>query len=158
MNFLSLFATAVLAAETVLSPLPDNFSPPLPQTTPAISFGSLSHFVPQVLGAATETTPTPTPTPRKTRQKKYTIALLGDSMVDTLGPDFPALQRELAKIFPKVKFEILNYGVGGTNIDLGLTRLTNDYLYQGRPTPPLVSQNPDIVVVESFGYNPYTFD
>ena len=104
MDFLALVATVVFAAETILSPLPDNFSPPAPSTTPAVSFGSLSHFVPQVLCAAIEVTPAPTPTPRKTRQRRYTIALLGDSMIDTLGPDFPALGLQLAKNFPKVKF------------------------------------------------------
>ncbi len=173
---LSLFAFTVFAAETVLSPLADDALLAPPQT-PTVSFGQLTaSYVPpqtqgQVLGATTDEAPsdTPlqgstlqtesekTPTP-STRKKSYTIALLGDSMVDTLGPDFPALKDKLKNLYPNTNFTILNYGVGATNIDYGIERLTNSYSYLGEQKSSLVSQNPDIVVVESFGYNPYSFD
>ena len=57
--------------------------------------------------------------------KQLTIALLGDSMIDTLGPDLPHLKKELAKRFQKTQFTLLNYGAGATNIESGLSRLTN---------------------------------
>ncbi len=161
MNLASLFVASVFAAEGVISPIPD----PLPTqavttTKPEVSFAQLS--VPQVLGLATEV-PTPTPSnsvpiANTTHKSSYTIAVLGDSMVDTLGPGVPHLARALKIAFPHAEFTLYNYGVGGTNIDYGLERVTSDYQYLGTPVPSLVSRHPDIVVVESFGYNPYSFD
>jgi len=81
------------------------------------------------------------------------IALLGDSMIDTFIFDPKIFKSELAKIWPAVNFEILNYGVGATNAEYGLKRLTESYTYQGKTIPELLSQNPDIVIVESFAYN-----
>lgn len=161
MDWVSLFTSVVLAAETVIiSPLTDNFMPaPTQVPTPAVSFGQLVPFVApagSVLGAQTAAVPPPKPLP--TRKRAYTIALLGDSMIDTLGPDVPHLRQVLTNLYPTVKFNLLNYGVGGTNIDYGLERLTSDYLYLGNHILPLVSQIPDIVVIESFAYNPYSFD
>lgn len=161
---LSLLAAAVFAAEGVLSPLADDALVTPPQT-PTVTFGQLTtSFIStgDVLGATIEAqpspTPTPTPTPRLTRKKSFTIALLGDSMIDTLGPDAPALKFKLSSLYPGATFQVLNFGVGGTNIDYGLERITNSYSYLGEQKPSLASQNPDIVVVESFGYNPYSFD
>lgn len=162
--FISLLAVSVFAAETVISPLADE-ALAQPVQAPTITFGQLTtSFVSpgDVLGASTEAptspTPTPSPTPRPTRKKSFTIALLGDSMIDTLGPDVPALKAKLSSVYPGVNFQLLNFGVGGTNIDYGLERITNGYSYLGEQKPSLVSQNPDIVVVESFGYNPYSFN
>jgi len=147
---------------------------------PKQSFGDiispLPDAVPAVLGIATEITPTPSPLPtaspkkttqpletpkpqlRKAKKANVTIALLGDSMMDTMGPDAPALQSLLKKSFPGTTFIIKNYGVGGTNIDYAITRITNGYSYLGNGIPALSSLQPDIVVVESCGYNPFSFD
>lgn len=158
MNLLSLFAGVVFAAETILSPLQDE-SPIISQsvTKPTMTFSQLPGG--QVLGLETEATPSPTPTPpnRVTRKDRFAIALLGDSMIDTLG-GLSDLQNALHKTYPKTTFSLLNYGVGGTNIDYGLERLTSNYVYLGNDVLALVSEKPDIVVVESFGYNPYSFD
>jgi len=108
--------------------------------------------------------PTPIPTPKSTGQvlgatnvggdgKIITLALLGDSMIDTLGPGIPTLEHSLSQYFPHLKFNLLNYGVGARDIEYGLYRLTNNYQYLGKEIPSLVSQNPDVVVVESFAYN-----
>lgn len=154
MGFLSVFTIAVFAAETVLSPLSDDVTNPAPSpTAPTVTFGQLTAAptpAPQVLGASIEV-------PR-TKKSSYTIALLGDSMIDTLGPDAPHLKSKLSQTYPGVSFQLFNYGVGGTNIDYGLERITSNYQYLGRDIPALVTTHPDIVVVESFGYNPYPFD
>lgn len=163
---LSLFTSVVFAAEMILSPLADVTPTPTPIPQPRISFGSLvvpvltptATPVPVVLG---QTIPNITPTPTLTyraRQKHYAVAMLGDSMVDTLGPDIPHLKRKLISLFPGTTFTMLNYGVGATNIDAGLSRITENYSYLGRDVPSLLSQSPDIVVIESFGYNPYPFE
>ncbi len=82
-----------------------------------------------------------------------TIAVLGDSMVDTLGSDLPHLKKELSRRFPGIEFTLINHGVGASNIETGLTRLTNGYNYLGENRPAVLSQNPDIIVIESFAYN-----
>jgi len=175
---LSLFVSAVMAAEGIISPLADSV-PFLSKhdvvTQPTVSFGSLKGPqpkpsasptptpLPAILGIATTATisaaPTPTPiTPHPARQKHYAIAMLGDSMTDTLGPELPHLKKKLNSLFPGTTFTLLNYGVGATNIDYGITRITNPYTYLGKDIPSLVSQSPDIVIIESFGYNPYPFE
>lgn len=171
---LSLFASVVLASEGILSPLADDQTiqtiiPP----KPAMSFGALTAPSPTpiyaVLGVQSEEKteiidPTPMPTAASETQgsaitkRSVTIAVLGDSMVDTLGPGVPHLASRLKARFPTIAFTIHNYGVGATNIDYGLERITNGYTYLGNDIPSLVSKTPDIVVVESFGYNPYSFD
>lgn len=175
MSLFSLLSVAVLAAERIISPLPDSYvAPPIPQ--PHVSFGQLtaapveapiSQYVlgdetTAILAEPTEepvTTHTPEPTPVAiTRKQSYTIALLGDSMIDTLGPDIPHLKKKLTALYPGRSFTLYNYGVGATNIDYGLERITNGYTYLGTAVPSLISRHPDIVVVESFGYNPYTYD
>lgn len=82
-----------------------------------------------------------------------TIAVLGDSMIDTLGLDIPQLQTAISKYFPQKKVKILNYGVGASNIEYALYRLTNNYEYLGKKYDSLISQNPDIIIIESFAYN-----
>lgn len=155
MSFFSLLAGMVFAAETVLSPIPDGTPiviPPPPQ--PEISFG-------QIVAVPTPSPiPTPTSAPQvlgiqTTARKSYTIAFLGDSMIDTMGPGLPAVKNRLSSIYPATNFTILNYGVGGTNIDYGIQRITNGYTYLGNQIPSLASAHPDIVVLESFGYNPF---
>jgi len=86
---------------------------------------------------------------------KLTIAVLGDSMVDTMGPGLPYLEKALRNYYPNYQFNLLNYGAGGTNIEYGIIRLTSDYDYLGKRIPSLVSASPDIVIVESFAYNPW---
>jgi lysophospholipase L1-like esterase len=164
---LQLFVFTVFAAESVISPLPD--APATVIHAPMVSFGQLSTLVPPtpaVLGDSaitseeTETpaptaSPTPTPVAHFTVQSEVTIALLGDSMIDTLGPDVPNLQQLLSEYYPETSFRIKNFGVGGTNIDYGIERITSGYTYLGQPIPSLESTKPDVVVLESFGYNPF---
>ncbi|MCX6792279.1 MAG: SGNH/GDSL hydrolase family protein [Candidatus Gottesmanbacteria bacterium] len=156
MSLLSLFAFAVFAAETVISPIPDDMTiATSPPPKPDVTFGqiiSAPGTTPEVLAI---TTVAPTPTPIATKKKSYTIVLLGDSMIDTLGPGIPALHARLKNIYPGANFTLLNYGDGGTNIDYGIERITNSYTYVGNQIPALTATNPDIVVLESFAYNPF---
>lgn len=185
MSLLSLFSAVVFAAELIISPIPPGEDSVIRK--PITTFGMLTDRKGTVLSAETsatassdtissadplstdpETGSTLTPTIthvsggsvaiRSTGKDSYTIAVLGDSMVDTLGPDIPHLQAKLDQVFPYTNFTLLNYGVGATNIEYGLNRITNDYSYLDKPIPSLVSQHPDIVVVESFGYNPFPFE
>lgn len=153
MNLLALFAFTIYAAGTVISPIPDVVITAPPPPKPGISFGQIVDIpVPTLI-------PTPQPSPTATagtaKKQSYTIALLGDSMIDTLGPGIPALHTLLEQVYPQTNFTLLNYGYGGTNIDYGIERITNGYTYLGAQIPSLVSTHPDIVVIESFAYNPF---
>lgn len=164
MNLLSLFTIGVVAAETIVSPLPDPakirfYTPQVNKTT--VSFAqlatpSISNKIIKALDWAD--LPGRVTSPIRLKKSGYTIALLGDSMIDTLGSDLPELRTTLRELYPGVNFRLLNYGVGATNLDYGIERLTNGYTYLGRNFPSLISQNPDLLIIESFGYNPLSLD
>ncbi|MBI4066616.1 SGNH/GDSL hydrolase family protein [Candidatus Gottesmanbacteria bacterium] len=163
MNVLSLFTTAVLAAESLFFPSGDTTS------RPVVSFADLLETVRPmeskgaVLGTGTfsativagEASP---PQLRTTKKPFYTVAFLGDSMTDTLGADLGLVRDELSRVYPFTSFRLLNYGVGGENIVSGLERVIADTVYLGVLRPSLVSQNPDVIVIESFAYNPFPFE
>ena len=176
-GFSLLFTATAYAADKIISPIPD----PTPMialtvttTKPQVSFGDLLGFVPDtsVVSPVPDATPTiiltptltarvaetPTPTPIDTRTAKkraITVSLVGDSMIDTLGPVGSGLAQRLNAIYPNATFTIINHGVGAENIDSGLRRLTNSYTYLGLGRNSVVSEHPDVVVIESFGYNPF---
>lgn len=72
------------------------------------------------------------------------IAVFGDSMIETLGPEITALKNSLKQYFPQKIFSLSNFGQSSTTIDKAVTKL-----------PEIIAQNPDIVVIESFAYNNY---
>lgn len=156
--FFRLVSTAVFASEIIISPLPDSYTrliSPLPDK-PSITFAQIRAQTPtpEVLGVAVDK-------PEKTAVSRsklpaYKIAAIGDSMIDTLGPNLGGLDILLSGKYPQTQFNLYNYGVGATNIEYGLTRLSADYNYLGRDIQSLISLQPDIVVIESFGYNPFS--
>lgn len=110
-------------------------------------------------------TPSPPNTPNISSSPTYsnysgtiTIAALGDSMTDLMGPDLPYLNNYLKTYYPKAKFNLFNYGVGAQNIEMVISRISQDYDYQGRHFSALTSLKPDLVIVESCAYNPFVDD
>ena len=103
----------------------------------------------------TQTSQNNTAPPASSNKRQLTIAVLGDSMVDTMGEYLPYIDSALKNYYPNYFFNLLNYGAGGTNIEYGVQRLTSGYDYLGKSIPSLVSTNPDIVIIESFAYNPW---
>lgn len=163
MNIFGFLATVAFAAESLLTPLSDSV------IKPAVSFADLmksvavvdergpvqgtgKFFATIVAGEAAVSDK------RVTKESRYTIAFLGDSMIDTLGSDLRIMQDELRRVYPLTIFTLLNYGVGGENIVSGLERVTRDTTYLGQYRPSLISQKPDVIVIESFAYNPFSFD
>lgn len=92
-----------------------------------------------------------TPSPA-TEKRRLRLLLLGDSMIDFLN-DFPHLRDMLRSLNPNTEWEILNHGVGASNVSYGLYRVNSEYDYLGRHFRSVVGTNPDIIVVESFAYN-----
>lgn len=177
--FLLSLGTVAHAAESIISPLGEDHasvSAPhleIPTNVPLNTHGepalieAISRFfseqTPAVLSAETDvavpptSTPTPTEAPamRKARKNTMTITLVGDSMIDTLGPDGAGLPGRLKNAYPGTTFTVINHGVGAENIDSGYRRLANGYSYLGIGRDSVLSAKPDVIVVESFGYNPY---
>lgn len=163
MSGLSLLTTVVLAAESLFTVSVDT------TTRPVVSFADLIETVRpmetkgDVLGTGTFSATiisgeVPLSQIRSMKKPSYTIAFLGDSMTDTLGADLGLVGDALTAVYPFTAFQLLNYGVGGENIVSGLHRVIADTVYLGVLRPSLISQNPDVIVIESFGYNPFPFE
>ena len=89
-------------------------------------------------------------------KRTITIAILGDSMVDTLGKNLPDLKDLLTNTYPEFTFNLLNFGQGSTDLESGLKRLTEGTLYMNNYMSPVLSNKPDILIIESFAYNHWT--
>lgn len=128
-----------------------------------VTFGDLMRATPAVLGTGTFSASIVAGLAnvseiRQTKKTHYTIALIGDSMTDTLGENLGLVGDELRRMYPATTFTLLNYGVGGENIVSGIARVTADTRYLGIARPSLISQKPDVVVIESFAYNPFPYE
>ena len=108
--------------------------------------------------ASTPVSPTPTPIlptsapavlGTQTQIKK--IALLGDSMIDTLNLDL--CQKSFQKYYPQTQINFLKYGYGATTIESAYDRLTQSTRYLDQQNPSIISQAPDLIILESFAYN-----
>lgn len=105
--------------------------------------------------------PTPTSVPAPTpiilpKKLSYSIAIFGDSMVDTMGENLEYLQKALANKYPQTKFNLYNYGIGGQNAEQGLARFESTFVNRERQFPPLPQLSPDILIIGSFAYNPFS--
>ena len=96
-----------------------------------------------VLGVSTIPSPAPVPLNVGGEGEVITIGVLGDSMIETLGIDLPTLKNSLRQYFPGHVFNLLNFGTGSQTVEYGLQH----------ELPDLITQHPDIVVIESFAYN-----
>jgi len=83
--------------------------------------------------------------------KVINLALVGDSMIDTLSGDI--CLNSLQKYFPTIKFNFLEYGYGSTTMNSVIKRLTETTTYLDKENPALLSLSPDIILLESFAYN-----
>jgi len=99
---------------------------------------------------------TPTPSPVLLKKSTYSIAIFGDSMIDTMGENLEYLQKTLASKYPNTSFKLYNYGIGGQNIEQGLARFESSFVNRERNFPPIPALNPDILIIGSFAYNPFS--
>ncbi|MDP2632787.1 MAG: GDSL-type esterase/lipase family protein [Candidatus Curtissbacteria bacterium] len=104
----------------------------------------------------TPTNPSPSPTPiPKLSKSTYSIAIFGDSMVDTMGENLEYLDASLKARYPQTNFKLYNYGIGGQNVADGLARFDQPFTYQTRNFPSISQVKPDIMIIASFAYNPF---
>lgn len=111
----------------------------------------------QVLSQATEsyTEENISPTPKLSKQS-YTIAVYGDSMIDTMGDGLPYLDKALSEKYPGVKFTLYNYGIGAQNVSDGYARFQSPYVYKERNYPPITQIGADVIILGTFAYNPFS--
>ena len=85
----------------------------------------------------------------------YRIALLGDGLFESWG-ECHELHTELRRLYQLTDFEIYNHGRYNSRAGYGLFRIANASQKPGgrsvRVVPPLLMDDPHIVVVESFAY------
>ena len=86
--------------------------------------------------------------------KTATIAIYGDSMVDTMGTGLPYLETSLRNYYPQVNFKLLNYGIGAQTVEQGLAGFDQNYNYKDRQYDSITNSGADIIIIESFAYNP----
>lgn len=110
----------------------------------------------EVIDLKTESMPTevvfPTVVPLR---DEYSIAVYGDSMVDTMGERLEYLEKKLKEKYPQTEFSLFNYGIGSQNAEEGYNRLEKSFTHQDRSYPPLPEAKPDIIIVGSYAYNPF---
>lgn len=91
-----------------------------------------------------------------TRKKQYVIAIFGDSMIDTMGEKLEYLDSSLTRGYSGIKFSLYNYGIGAQNADNGLARFNSPFKYKTRDYPAISQLKPDILIIGSFAYNPFS--
>lgn len=84
----------------------------------------------------------------------YTLLFVGDSMTAALGENFDHLRNYLHNYFPGKEFGLFNYGFGSTNILSVEDRFDQESIYLDRKIPPIFGRYFDIIIIESFAYNP----
>lgn len=121
-----------------------------------------TNAIAQVLSAVVPT-PSPSPTPpgyyvlpKVQRKNPYTIFLVGDSMTLALGPHGGTMWGYFNDLYKKTGIGVLidNYAQGSTNILSINKQLNNKTTYWDSTFEPLLSRQFDLILVESFGYNP----
>lgn len=86
---------------------------------------------------------------------EYFIAITGDSMVETMGRDLPALQEALKEKYPETTFYLYNYGQGARNVSGNLRDFHEPQSYKDRNFASIDVLKPDIIIVGSSAYNLY---
>ncbi|MDO8551227.1 MAG: hypothetical protein Q7S03_00900 [bacterium] len=87
-------------------------------------------------------------------KRAYLTFLVGDSIIAALGKNADQLRKDLIANYPAHEFVNYNYGFGSTNILTLPDRLNNQTTYLGETFPPINEQTFDLIIFESFAYNP----
>lgn len=95
--------------------------------------------------------------PQIEKKKEYTIFMVGDSMTWALGPHGGTFNGFINDLYKKDGIGILidNYAVGSTNVlSLNENAMTKTTTFWDSTFEPLLSRDFDLILIESFGYNP----
>lgn len=98
--------------------------------------------------------PFPYKPPKIQTKRSYLTYLVGDSMTEALGTNADGLRLKQISNYPNSEFVNYNYGFGSTNILSLNERLLYETTYLGTKFPPILEQGFDLIIIESFAYNP----
>ncbi len=87
-------------------------------------------------------------------KRSYLTMLIGDSMTEALGMNADGLRQNLISHYPQSEFVNYNYGYASTNILSLNDRLTKTTEHNNEKRQSILSQGFDLVILESFAYNP----
>lgn len=117
----------------------------------------------RILNLGAHPTPSPSPfefvtytKPNIEKKQEYSIVMIGDSMTHALGPrggTFNSFINDLYKPH-NAGISIDNYAKGASNILQVNDQLEKETTYWDSTFPPLLSRHFDLILIESFGYNP----
>jgi lysophospholipase L1-like esterase len=113
-------------------------------------------------------TPTSSPTPTEylpfgtysapqiATKSAYTIVMVGDSMTAALGPHGGTFNEFINRLYKQGDKGILvdNYAVGGKSILQLMEMMQTKTTFWDSTFEPLLSRDFDLILIESFGYNP----
>jgi len=105
-------------------------------------------------------TPAPTPyqfpykNPIVPKAQSYRIIMVGDSIVNALGLNANALRLDLIKYYPGSEFVTYNYGYPSTNVLSLYQRLTETTNDGTKDNQAILTQQFELIIIESFGNNP----
>ena len=111
------------------------------------------------------TTPARTPTPfvfstyvppKIEKKDVYTVFMIGDSMTHALGPHGGTFNKFINDLYKNDHKEFLidNYAEGSTNVLSLNEKMTTKTTTWDSTFEPLLSRDFDLILIESFGYNP----
>lgn len=92
--------------------------------------------------------------PKIAKNQSYRIVIVGDSIVNSLGPNANTLRLDLIGLYPDSEFVTYNYGYPSTNIFSLYPRLTEQTMNDTTENPAILKQGFELLIIESFGYNP----
>ena len=92
--------------------------------------------------------------PTIARSRSYRTLIVGDSMVAAFGLNAEPLRQALLSYYPDHEFVNYNYGFPSTNILSLPDRLSTVTTSQGSTYESIISQGFDLIIIESFAYNP----
>lgn len=127
--------------------------------SPGVGFGDIMDLEiqkPVVLAAEHDLSQATAEFQQAPSKNSYTIAAFGDSMIDTMGGNLEYLKDSLESMYPGINFAYYNYGIGAENLETGIARFDNSYSYHNRSYSPITQTSPDIIIVGSYSYNPFS--
>ncbi len=94
--------------------------------------------------------------PQKTKKSEYKIFMLGDSMTDALGPHGGEFSENINLLYKKNGIGIIidNYASPSSNILSLDQNMRKEIRSWDVDFKPMLDQDFDLVLIESFGYNP----
>lgn len=112
------------------------------------------NIISQIIPTTTPFEPFPYKPPTIPVKRSYLTVLVGDSMTYALGLNANELRLDLIKLYPTHEFVNYNYGFPSTNILTLADRLNKSTTSLGSNFPPILTQGFDLMIIESFAYNP----